>query len=516
MYRVWGVNAHAIVTDSVCPQGGNQNQGNFHEWVGPNGAFNPNINSNSIKEIDECFSNGNSYVLTATAASGSSKLFFDNPYDENGTPIIMPGAAITGTNIPAGTVISQSGTVGTISAAAGGSAVTTGALSHQSVTVTNPQAVNHTTLRSPTIAAGPPMTVPQGAAIDVLSGSINFRPLGAANTLQEGYSSSYLKWFGNEYNSTLGVGIVSEWDMQLSTYTGASTPNTETLEIDYLGNGIAPAGSLTSVAALTLADKTTATSSLNVPIPQMTWKSSVWNGTAQQTHLYNAFETISNNGYPFDSTFYFSVNSPAVNKHWKFNNFTDVLANKYIASTSLGVTNNTYTTTIALLSGLTGNYTISLPNVTANDTFATLGASQTFAGTQTFNNVTVSGTCTGCSNATIYRTWTPQVATSSITSTSQISADWYPPVAQTLDRFTILVNVAPVGCATFPVISVWDQSLSTPITSLTVNAGGEFDSGSTSLALSIPAGHLIRIRTSTAPVTCSTNATLIGVTVIYH
>jgi hypothetical protein len=113
-----------------------------------------------------------------------------------------------------------------------------------------------------------------------------------------------------------------------------------------------------------------------------------------------------------------------------------------------------------------------------------------------------------------YFAWTCPVAGS--TSVSQ-NCNWTVPAGLTITGFDLAANTAPAGCTTYPVVQVWDGTSGAEVGSYSIalTAGTNFYSqviGNTSLA----AGHLLRIKVTTAAAGCSTNAGGVVATVTYQ
>jgi len=111
--------------------------------------------------------------------------------------------------------------------------------------------------------------------------------------------------------------------------------------------------------------------------------------------------------------------------------------------------------------------------------------------------------------------WTCPLA--GATAVSQ-NCNWTLPAGLTITGFDLAANTAPVGCTTFPVVQVWDGagsgaevgSYSIPLTSGS-NFYGQV-TGSTNLA----AGHLLRVKVTTASAGCTTNAAGLVAIVTYQ
>jgi hypothetical protein len=110
--------------------------------------------------------------------------------------------------------------------------------------------------------------------------------------------------------------------------------------------------------------------------------------------------------------------------------------------------------------------------------------------------------------------WTCPIAGS--TSASQ-NCNWTLPAALTITGFDFAANTAPAGCTTFATVQLWDGTAAAEVGSysITMSSGTNFYSqvtGSTNVA----AGHLLRVKVTTAASGCSTNAGGMVATVTYQ
>jgi hypothetical protein len=110
--------------------------------------------------------------------------------------------------------------------------------------------------------------------------------------------------------------------------------------------------------------------------------------------------------------------------------------------------------------------------------------------------------------------WTCPVAGS--TSVSQ-NCNWTLPAALTITGFDLAANTAPAGCTTYPTVQLWDGSASAEVGSYSIalSSGNNFYTqvtGSTNVA----AGHLLRVKVTTAASGCSTSAAGIVATISYE
>jgi hypothetical protein len=103
-----------------------------------------------------------------------------------------------------------------------------------------------------------------------------------------------------------------------------------------------------------------------------------------------------------------------------------------------------------------------------------------------------------------YLSWTCPVAGS--TSVSQ-NCNWTLPAGLTITGFDFAANTAPSGCTTYPVVQVWDGTANAEVGSYSIplSSGTNFYpqvAGSANVA----AGHLLRVKVTTAGAGCGTNA----------
>jgi hypothetical protein len=162
-----------------------------------------------------------------------------------------------------------------------------------------------------------------------------------------------------------------------------------------------------------------------------------------------------------------------------------------------------------------------IPNNAANTT----GTAANLSGTPTLPNGTSAATQSSGDNSTklattayvrneAYYSWTCPVAGS--TSASQ-NCNWTVPAGLTITGFDFAANTAPVGCTTYPVVQVWDGTAGAEVGSYSIplTSGNNFYPqvvGSTNVA----AGHLLRIKVTTAASGCGTNAGGMVATVTYQ
>jgi len=121
---------------------------------------------------------------------------------------------------------------------------------------------------------------------------------------------------------------------------------------------------------------------------------------------------------------------------------------------------------------------------------------------------------TGYVRNEVYLSWTCPVAGS--TAVSQ-NCNWTLPAGLTITGFDFAANTAPVGCTTYPVMQVWDGTANAEVGSYSIplSSGSNFYPQVTGNA-SVVAGHLLRIKVTTAGAGCSTNAGGMVATVTYQ
>jgi hypothetical protein len=95
--------------------------------------------------------------------------------------------------------------------------------------------------------------------------------------------------------------------------------------------------------------------------------------------------------------------------------------------------------------------------------------------------------------------------------------NWTLPAGLTITGFDFAANLAPVGCTTYPVVQVWDGTAGAEVGSysITLASGTNFYAQVTGSA-NVAAGHLLRIKVTTAAAGCSTNAGNMLATVTYQ
>jgi hypothetical protein len=113
-----------------------------------------------------------------------------------------------------------------------------------------------------------------------------------------------------------------------------------------------------------------------------------------------------------------------------------------------------------------------------------------------------------------YMSWTCPVAGS--TAVSQ-NCNWTVPAGLTITGLDFAANTAPAGCSTYAVMQLWDGTAGAEVGSysITLSSGTNFYNqvtGSTNVA----AGHLLRMKVTTAASGCSTNAGGMVATVTYQ
>jgi hypothetical protein len=162
-----------------------------------------------------------------------------------------------------------------------------------------------------------------------------------------------------------------------------------------------------------------------------------------------------------------------------------------------------------------------IPNNAANTT----GTAANLSGTPALPNGTTATTqgagdnsgklaTTAYVKSESYLSWTCPVAGS--TSVSQ-NCNWTVPAGLTITGFDFAANTAPAGCTTYPVMQVWDGTATVEVGSysITLSSGTNFYTQVTGSA-NVAAGHLLRIKVTTAAAGCSTNAGGMVATVTYQ
>lgn len=111
------------------------------------------------------------------------------------------------------------------------------------------------------------------------------------------------------------------------------------------------------------------------------------------------------------------------------------------------------------------------------------------------------------------RVW-GSVIFSNLTS-SYTAAPFTTPMPITITRMEMFLNTAPSGCATNANVNLWDSNLATILAQIpTTNGTQVYDTGP--ISVSVPAGHVLRVRISPAAVTCTTAPANANVTVQYQ
>jgi len=162
-----------------------------------------------------------------------------------------------------------------------------------------------------------------------------------------------------------------------------------------------------------------------------------------------------------------------------------------------------------------------IPNNAANTT----GTAANLSGTPALPNGTTATTQSAGDNSTKLATtayvrseaqfaWTCPIAGS--TSVSQ-NCNWTLPAALTITGFDFAANTAPSGCSTYATFQIWDGTAAAEVGSysITLSSGTNFYTqvtGSTNVA----AGHLLRVKVTTAASGCGTNAGGMVATVTYQ
>jgi hypothetical protein len=110
--------------------------------------------------------------------------------------------------------------------------------------------------------------------------------------------------------------------------------------------------------------------------------------------------------------------------------------------------------------------------------------------------------------------WSCPIAGS--TSVSQ-NCNWTLPAGLTITGFDLAANTAPAGCTTYATVQLWDGTSAAEVGSysITLSSGTNFYTQVTGSA-NVAAGHLLRVKVTTAAAGCSTNAAGMVATVTYQ
>jgi len=127
---------------------------------------------------------------------------------------------------------------------------------------------------------------------------------------------------------------------------------------------------------------------------------------------------------------------------------------------------------------------------------------------------TISSSELPAGSTSYYSTWSP-ITFGGITSTGS-GSQMTLAANITIVRLEVTANNLLTGCSTQPIVSIFDQTSSNILTSVTLSNGssGPWDSGV--ISVSATAGHVLRYRMSTAGVGCSTPPTYTQATMQYH
>ncbi|HET7891955.1 MAG TPA: hypothetical protein VFL34_10530 [Candidatus Sulfotelmatobacter sp.] len=90
---------------------------------------------------------------------------------------------------------------------------------------------------------------------------------------------------------------------------------------------------------------------------------------------------------------------------------------------------------------------------------------------------------------------------------------WTLPAAVTITGFDYS-NIQAISCTTYPVISIWDATLGAVVGSFTITVTATGSAWNVTGSTSVAAGHVLRIRTSTAAVGCTSGG--LGASVTYQ
>ena len=160
---------------------------------------------------------------------------------------------------------------------------------------------------------------------------------------------------------------------------------------------------------------------------------------------------------------------------------------------------------------------------------ANLGQLSPLSGTNVSGNLSVSGNVTATGSVTAgpvtassvningdsAMTHAPRMATgqfvTSVTGISSFAPLFTTEQPITITRIQSLANTPPAGCTTFPAVSIFNNTGSVVIASLTLSAFTFTDGGA--ISVNVPAGQLLVLRTTTAASGCTTNAANVAFTV---
>lgn len=103
------------------------------------------------------------------------------------------------------------------------------------------------------------------------------------------------------------------------------------------------------------------------------------------------------------------------------------------------------------------------------------------------------------------------------TITSAFTTNFFPATTQAMGAVSaeLTLGTAPVGCSTFPALAVWDNTAGAAIASATT-VGSTLSYAMTINEATVPSGHVIALRVTTAAVGCSTNASIAYFNLLYH
>jgi len=204
-----------------------------------------------------------------------------------------------------------------------------------------------------------------------------------------------------------------------------------------------------------------------------------------------------------------------------------------VNGTPLASTNLSDSSALARLASPTFTGTLTAPTVNASTTLEVGGspiastnlsdtaalarlASPTFTGTLTAPTINASTTLeVGGTPLASSATSNPQIANTCYIAALNGVATYCPvvfsPKALTITRIYLTQLTGATGCTTFPVVSAFDLTNSSILTSVTESSSGGIDSGV--ISVSVTAAHLVGVRVTTAGSGCSPTAANVSVMV---
>ncbi len=194
--------------------------------------------------------------------------------------------------------------------------------------------------------------------------------------------------------------------------------------------------------------------------------------------------------------------------------FLDMPGSSVSSGTATGSCTNQAVT--AVLSG--GPTCTTITSAYVDSSIAT-AASPALTGTPTAPTATAGDNSTKIATTAyvrseVYSAWScPVAGTTAVTQ----NCNWTLPVGITVTGFDLAASTAAAGCTTYPVLQVWDGTSGAEVGSYSIAfaSGTNFFTqvtGSTNVA----AGHLLRLKITTAAAGCTTNAAGIVATLTYQ